>query len=110
MKIITTRELKYYVTESGETPFIAWLESLKDAQVRYRVKERLSRVELGNLGDHKAVGDGVSELRLQFGSGHRIYYGEEGYKVILLLSGGDKSSQKKDIKQAIAYWNDYQVR
>jgi len=102
--------LQYYVTESADAPFIAWLESLKDAQVRYRIKERLTRVELGILDDHKAVGSGVFELRLQFSSDYRIYNGEEGEKVILLLCGGDKSSQKKDIKHAIAYWNDYQAR
>ena len=77
---------------------------------RHRVQERLDRVALGNLGDHKVVGDGVSELRLQFGAGYRIYYGEDGDKVIFLLCGGDKSSQKKDIKQAIGYWQDYLAR
>lgn len=110
MKINTTKELEYYVTESGEMPFITWLESLKDSKVRFRVKERLDRVALGNLGDHKRVAEGVSELRLHFGSGHRIYYGEIGNKVILLLSGGDKSGQSRDIKKATAYWKDYLER
>jgi putative addiction module killer protein len=110
MKITTRKELYYYHTGSGDNPFIEWLESIKDEIHRNRVKIRLDRVRLGNLGDHKAIDSGVSEFRLDFGPGYRIYYGEEGNKVILLLCGGDKSSQKKDIKRAIMYWKDYLAR
>lgn len=104
------KELAIYVTQTGKRPFIEWLESLKDKTIRYRIKERLDRVSLGNLGDHKSVGDGVSELRLKFGSGYRIYYGEDGDSIILLLSGGDKATQSKDIKKAQQYWQDYLKR
>lgn len=62
---------------------------------------------MGNLGDHRSVGDGVFELRLDFGPGYRIYFGRIGHQVILLLTGGDKSSQTKDITKAKQYWNDY---
>lgn len=62
---------------------------------------------MGNLGDHHSVGEGVSELRFSFGPGYRIYYGIEDKKIILLLCGGDKSTQKRDIKKAIQYWKDY---
>ena len=92
------KELAIYVTPTGKQPFIDWLESLKDKTIRYRIKERLDRVSLGNLGDHKSVGIGVYELRLKFGSGYRIYYGEDGDSIILLLSGVDKAQQ---------YWQDY---
>jgi putative addiction module killer protein len=86
------------------------MESLKDKSIRYRIKERLDRISLGNLGDVKSVGQGVFEIRLAFGAGYRIYYGEEGDSVILLLCGGDKSTQSKDIKKAKAFWQDYLER
>ncbi len=67
---------------------------------KYRVLARLARVELGNLGDHSSVGDGIGELRLFFGSGYRIYYMQQGQQLIILLCAGDKSSQTKNIKLA----------
>jgi len=105
--LILNNQLKIYITKNGKKPFIKWLESLTDKTVRYRIKERLDRVALGNFGDHKFIGDGIYELRLNFGSGYRIYYGIEKDTIILLLCGGDKSSQKKDIKQAVIYLKDY---
>ena len=69
---------------------------------------RLDRLKEGNFGDHKAVGEGVYELRFFFGSGYRVYFGKSGDKLILLLCGGNKSSQQRDIKKAKHYWNDYQ--
>lgn len=71
---------------------------------------RLDRVALGNLGDHKFIGDGVFELRMDFGGGCRIYYANESDKIILLLCDGNKSTQKKDVKKAIAYWQNYLSR
>lgn len=75
-----------------------------DNKTRYRVKERLDRVALGNFGDFKVINEGIFELRLSFGSGYRIYCGQESKTVVLLLCGGDKKSQQKDIKKAIQYW------
>jgi putative addiction module killer protein len=98
--------VKLYATPDGKVPFIEWLESL-DKQVRYRVKERLDRVALGNMGDHRAIDQGIWELRLTFGAGYRIYYAHEENSIILLLCAGDKSSQRKDIKKAIAYLQNY---
>jgi len=85
------------------------LESLKNKDIKHRVQERLDRIALGNLGDHKPITNshGVSELRLSFGAGYRIYYGKKNNKVIILLCAGSKSTQKKDIKKAIGYWLDY---
>lgn len=71
------------------------------------IRARLDRVEAGNLGDVRAVGKGVCELRIDYGSGYRVYFGQLGTTVILLLCGGDKSSQNEDIRQAIEYWTDY---
>ena len=75
--------------------------------VRARIQARVLRFESGNLGDHKNVGEGVFETRLDFGPGYRIYFGRQGGRVILLLTGGDKSSQTGDIRTARRYWAEY---
>ena len=72
-----------------------------------RIQARLDLVELGSLGDYGSVGDSVFELRLHFGPGYRIYFGQVDNTVILLLSGGDKSSQRRDIARAKTYWSQY---
>lgn len=97
--------LEFYEDKHGDIPFINWLESL-DIKIRARIRNRLTRLELGNFGDCEPVGEGVSELRPFFGPGYRVYFGEVGNTVILLC-GGDKSSQKKDIKNAKEYWKEY---
>lgn len=107
--IVHNKNIEIYIAENGKSPFIEWLESL-EKPIRYRVKERLDRVSLGNLGDWKSVGEGVAELRLSFGSGYRIYFGQEGNTLILLLCGGDKATQEKDIRQAQQYWKGYLSR
>lgn len=107
---IIKRQIEIYCATNGKKPFIVWLESLKDSKNRYRIKERLDRIALGNMGDCKALKNGVFELRLDFGSGYRIYFGEENHKIIVLLCGGDKSTQEKDIKKAVKYWEDYLSR
>jgi putative addiction module killer protein len=106
MQIALKKQIEIYVESNGQSPFINWLENL-DPPVRFRVKERLDRIALGNLGDYKQINKDIFELRLTFGSGYRIYFYKEGNKIILLLSGGNKSTQKKDIKKAISYLNDY---
>lgn len=80
--------------------FETWLRKLKNRQGRLRILERIDRLAHGNPGDVKPVGQGVSELRLTYGPGYRIYYLQDGALLILLLCGGDKSSQQKDIQQA----------
>jgi putative addiction module killer protein len=109
MWVIQQKQLDIYVTQEGEKPFIEWMEDL-DKVVRCRVKARLDRVVLGNFGDHKYIADGVFELRMNFGAGYRIYYGNDGAHIILLLCGGNKRTQEKDIKKAIACWQDYLSR
>ena len=83
------------------------LRSLRDPKTQTRIEARIERLESGNLGDYRSVGDGVFELRLQFGPGYRIYFGEVDNTIVLLLCGGDKSSQGRDIKRAKAYWREY---
>jgi putative addiction module killer protein len=84
-----------------------WLIGIKSEETRNRIRSRLTRVELGNFGDYKALGGGLFELRLQFGPGYRIYFGTVNNSVILLLGGGDKSSQGSDIQKARKYWEDF---
>jgi putative addiction module killer protein len=99
--------LKIYQDANGREPFVDWLESIKDRTTRHRIITRLDRVESGNLGDFKPVGNGVFELILQFGPGYRVYFGNDGDILVILLMGGDKITQENDIKKALAYWKDY---
>ena len=107
MRVAQTRELQIYRDPNGREPFTEWLKSLRDRTTRKRIQARIDRIESGNLGDHKSVGDGIFELRSQFGPGYRIYFGEVDNTIILLLCGGDKSSQGRDVEQAKAYWQEY---
>ena len=102
--------LEEYVTEEGKIPFREWLHALRDARARAKIRVRLNRVRLGNFGDAKPVGGGVFELRIPYGPGYRVYFARTGQRIVLLLCGGDKSSQKRDIARAKAYLDDYKRR
>ena len=82
--------------------FIDWLDALRDVQARARIIKRIDRIAQGNFGDAKPVGDGVAELRFTFGPGYRVYYVRREEVVVILLCGGDKGSQEKDIERAKA--------
>ena len=88
-----------YIIQKTEY-FENWLIKLNDSRAKAKILVRLKRAELGNLGDHKSVGDGVFEMRIDYGPGYRLYFARSGGVVIILLIGGDKSSQVKDIKKA----------
>ena len=81
--------------------FAKWLDGLHDIRARARILVRIERLAAGNPGDVKPVGEGVSELRINYGPGYRVYYKKQGQKVVILLAGGDKSTQAKDIKTAL---------
>ncbi len=81
--------------------FTKWLDGLYDIHARARILVRIERLAAGNPGDVKAVGEGISELRIDYGPGYRVYYRRHGRKVVILLAGGDKSTQAKDIKTAL---------
>ena len=83
-------------------PFDDWLAKLRDRQARIRIVQRMNRLGAGNAGDHRSVGAGVFELRIDYGPGYRVYYVQRGQILVVLLCGGDKSSQDKDIKRAQA--------
>lgn len=88
-------------------PFEEWLTHLKDQNARARIRERIARLMLGNFGDCRPVGEGILELRLAFGAGYRIYFAEAEKAIVVVLCGGDKSSQKRDITRAKSFWADY---
>ena len=110
MRDVRPRTIDFYQIPNGHEPFTRWFRSIRDTSMRRRIQARLIAIETGNLGDRKSVGDAVWELRLDFGPGYRIYYGEVDNTVVLLLCGGDKSSQKRDIERAKNYWKEYKER
>jgi putative addiction module killer protein len=81
--------------------FAQWLDGLRDLQARARVQVRIERLAQGNLGDVQPVGEGVSELRINYGPGYRVYFKQRGREVVILLAGGDKRTQAKDIQTAL---------
>ncbi|MDX2427888.1 MAG: type II toxin-antitoxin system RelE/ParE family toxin [Xanthomonadales bacterium] len=103
-------DLQEYLTENGQSPFNTWLLGLRDIRARARVRTRLDRVRLGNLGDYASVGDGVFELRIFYGPGYRVYYSQEADNLMLLLIGGTKDTQRRDIRTAREYLVDYRRR
>ena len=102
--------IEYYLTEKGEKPFKEWLDGLKDIRARQKVRVRLDRVRLGSLGKNRFVGEGVFELKIDYGPGYRVYYALEERMVILLLLGVEKSSQGEDIVLAREYWKAHKRR
>ncbi|MEZ4813806.1 MAG: type II toxin-antitoxin system RelE/ParE family toxin [Bdellovibrionota bacterium] len=105
----TPKNVIDYETVGGKCPLREWLDEL-DASTIARIEARLQRVAFGNFGDAKSVGQGVSELRMKFGSGYRVYFAQFGNEIVVLLCGGDKSSQDSDIKVAKEYWEDFKRR
>ena len=103
-------EIRRYRTAAGVEPFTQWLSELPDRQARARILARLERIEVGNFGDAKFLRDGVSELRIDWGPGYRVYFGRDGRKLIVLVCGGDKRRQGADIKKAVELWQEYEER
>lgn len=89
--------------------FDKWLKKLKDRKAKAKILLRLQRVESGNLGDVTSVGEGIEELRIHYGPGFRIYFRRQGERIIILLIGGDKSTQKSDIQKAKMIWNQFKL-
>jgi putative addiction module killer protein len=102
--------IEIYRDGKGRKPFAEWLDGLKDLKTQVKIVNRIKRIELGNFGDRKPIGNGVFELRFHFSPGYRVYYAKVDNTVVLLLSGGKKSDQTKDIQKAKKYWKNYQER
>jgi putative addiction module killer protein len=101
------RGIKKLELQNGLVPFDEWFDSLRDKRMQAAVDARLTRVRAGNFGDCKSVGGGVFELRISFGPGLRVYYGLHGRQIVVLLGGGDKRSQKRDIRRAQRLWQQF---
>ena len=100
-------ELDYYIAPNGRAPYQEWYKSLNDSKTRQIILKRLARIRSGNFGTCELVGFGVFEFKIDYGPGFRIYFSKSGEKIILLLCGGNKSSQHKDIQMAHHYWGNY---
>jgi putative addiction module killer protein len=103
-------EIIHYQDEAGRLPFQEWMERLRDKQAKARIAARLRQLEMGNIGDAKAVGEGVIELRIHVGAGYRVYCSPFGQHWIVLLCGGDKGSQTRDIDRAKSFWSEWKRR
>ena len=104
------QDVRIYSCSDGSEPFTDWLRSLRDGTARNRIRQRIARVRLGNFDDARSLGDGLFELRVHLGPGYRVYFGREGDRIVILLSGGDKGSQNRDIERAKGYWQDQRSR
>ena len=103
---VTPKEILIYETEDGRAPFSEWMER-QSKQVYGTIMTRLERVEMGNFGDHRSVGDGVLELRIDVGPGYRVYFGKDGERLVILLIAGTKKTQRRDIETAKQFWREY---
>jgi putative addiction module killer protein len=103
-------KVQYYITENGIEPVVQWLDSLRDKKTKARIASHIGRMRHGNFGDSESVGGGVSELKIDFGPGYRVYYAKSGTEIVLLLCAGTKKSQDKDIDVAKEYWEDFKER
>jgi putative addiction module killer protein len=101
-------EIRRYRSAAGGEPFTDWLAGLADRQARARILARIERLEAGTFGDAKFLRDGVSELRIDWGPGYRVYFGRDGRAVVVLICGGDKRKQDADIRRAMALWQEYE--
>jgi putative addiction module killer protein len=102
-------ELCEFEDDRGRSPFADWFETL-DPLAAARVQRALTRLELGNTSNVKGVGGGVLELKMDFGPGYRVYFGKDGTEIVMLLGGGTKKRQDRDIKAAQAHWQSYKNR
>ena len=97
--------IEYYETDAGKSPYLEW-EAEQTTELRAQIRKRLNRVRLGNFGDIDHIEGSIFELRMHIGAGYRIYYAKKGSKVVILLCGGSKRSQDRDIEKAKKYWQD----
>ncbi len=104
---VIEKQVRIYRLPNGQVPFLEWISRLKDRRAKQRIQVRIARLRLGNFGQTCSVGDGIRELKIDYGPGYRVYFGQEGNELVILLCGGDKSTQNEDIKEAKEYWASY---
>jgi putative addiction module killer protein len=102
-------EIRYYLDSDGDSPFDDWFGGL-DAMAAAKVTVSLARVEQGNFSNVKGVGEGVLDYRIDWGPGYRVYFGRDGNVLVILLTGGTKRRQNRDIETAKEWWRDYKAR
>ena len=102
-------EIQEYVDEQGRSPFAEWFDGL-NAQAALKVNTYLTRIEHGNFSNIKSVGSGVQECRINWGPGYRVYLGRDGDRLVILLGGGTKKRQQRDIDEAKTLWQEYKQR
>ena len=107
MAVSVEYQIKMLTLEDERCPFEDWFKSIKDSGTRVRIHARISRLQSGTLGDWKSVGSGVNELRIDVGPGFRVYFATSGETILILLTGGDKSTQRGDVEQARRLWKEY---
>ena len=107
MRSAHPRELQFYKTPNGREPFTEWFKTIRDKRAQSSIRSRFIHLEQGNFGDYRSVGGGVFELRIHVGAGYRVYFAAVDNTIVLLLCGGDKSSQAQDIQRAKIYWQEY---
>ena len=103
-------DIKHYLNRHGQDLYQCWLDNLRDRMAQARITMRVNRIAAGAFGECRPVGDGVWELKIDYGPGYRVYYAQAGRSLVLLLLGGDKKTQQADINKAIECWHDYQER
>jgi putative addiction module killer protein len=102
-------DIRYYVASDGRQPFAEWFAAM-EVIARAKLTRAIVRLEQGNFSNVKSVGEGVFEYRVDFGPGYRVYFGQDGPSLVILLTGGTKKRQQRDIGAAHAYWQDYKER
>jgi putative addiction module killer protein len=107
---VKPRIVRNYITPNGREPFEEWLDSLRDKKTQAIVLERLNRVRLGNFGDCRHLGEAVYELRIHYGPGYRVYFGDLDNEIAILLCGGAKRTQRRDVERAKEYWRELRNR
>lgn len=100
-------DVRYYKSDMGIEPYKQWFDSIRSVRAKQKILKTITKIECGLMGDVKPVGNGVSEYRIHFEKGYRIYFGQDGNELIILLVGSDKSNQNREIENAKNYWKDY---
>ena len=107
---IHPKEILTYTTPNGRSPYRQWYTRIKDEKAQIAISNRIARLRTGNFGDFKRLGPNLYELRIHYGPGYRVYFGVFQNDIVILLCGGTKRAQQRDITRAQNYWNDFLKR